>query len=217
MGFSPLRTGVAYLPITIGFIVIAGIASALVDRTGVKWLLAVGMLVTAAFVLLARLGDHGSYALDILPAFIVLPLGAGLAFLSVANAAVAGVGQRDAGMASALLNTSQQVGGAVGPALLTTIAASRTNSVLASNPHAGFAHALVQGFHRGFIAGGFCAAAGATLTLVTISRHVGRADRSREDASVGTSEGAATRIATTVESWEGATSGCQTRSSVADT
>ncbi len=142
------------------------------------------MLVTAAaFLLLARLPDHGSYALDILPAFIILPLGAGVSFLSVTNAAVAGVEQRDAGMASALLNTSQQVGGAVGLALLATIASARTSSVLASNPHAGISHALVQGFHQGFIVGAGCAVAGAILAAITISREIGRTGQSTEAES----------------------------------
>jgi hypothetical protein len=133
------------------------------------------MLVTAAaFLLLARLPDHGSYAADILPAFIVLPLGAGLAFLSVTNAAVAGVEPRDAGLASALLNTSQQTGGAVGLGLLATIAASHTNSVLASSPQAGLAHALVAGFHLAFLVAAVIAAAAAIVALLTISRTIGR-------------------------------------------
>jgi EmrB/QacA subfamily drug resistance transporter len=220
LGFSPLRTGIAYLPITAGFVVVAGVASSLVGRTGVKWLLAVGMLITAAaFLLLARLPDHGSYALDILPAFIVLPLGAGLAFLSVTNAAVAGVEQEDAGLASALLNTSQQVGGAVGLALLSTIAASRTNSVLASDPHGGLAHALVAGFHRGFIVGACFAVAAAVLALLTIARGVGRDTAIESTPGTGTAfaptvdttypvgaSGVAASIAAAVESWEGATS-----------
>ena len=211
LGFSPLRTGVAYLPITIGFIVVAGVLSSLINRTGVKWPLAIGMLITGvAFLLLARVPDHGSYAVDILPAFIVLPLGAGLAFLSVTNAAVAGVESRDAGLASALLNTSQQVGGALGLAILSTIATSRTNSILAANPHAGLAHALVEGFHRAFVVGVGFAVAGALLALLTIARQVGRADRPIETASeespVLASDGIAARIAATVERWEGATS-----------
>jgi EmrB/QacA subfamily drug resistance transporter len=181
LGFSPLRTGVAYLPFTMGFIVVAGVLSSLINRTGVKWPLAIGMLITgAAFLLLARVPDHGSYAVDILPAFIVLPLGVGMAILSATNAAVAGVESREAGLASALLNTSQQLGGALGLAVLSTIATSRTNSVLASNPHAGLAHALVEGFHNAFVVGVGFAVAGALLALLTISRGVGRADFSTE-------------------------------------
>jgi EmrB/QacA subfamily drug resistance transporter len=184
LGFSPLRTGLAYLPITMGFIVVAGVASSLIGRIGVKWPLAIGMLVTAAaFLLLTRVPEHGSYAVDILPAFIVLPLGAGLAFLSVTNAAVAGVESRDAGLASALLNTSQQLGGALGLAILSTIATSYTNSVLASDPHGGLSHALVEGFHRAFVVGVCFAVAGGILALLTISRDVGRAEPIAESAA----------------------------------
>jgi predicted MFS family arabinose efflux permease len=183
LGFSPLQTGVAYLPFTMGFIVAAGVLSSLINRTGVKWPIAIGMLVTGAgFLLLTRVPEHGSYAVDILPAFIVLPIGFGLAFLSATNAAVAGVESRDSGLASALLNTSQQVGGALGLAILSTIATSRTNSVLASNPHAGVAHALVEGFHNAFVVGVGFAVAGAILALLTISRNVGRAEPSTESA-----------------------------------
>jgi EmrB/QacA subfamily drug resistance transporter len=218
LGFSPLRTGVAYLPITFGFIVAAAAISPLIGKVGVKWLLALGMLIAgAAFLLLARLPVHGSYALDILPGFIVLPLGAGIAFLSVTNAAVAGVEEKDAGLASALLNTSQQVGGALGLAILSTIATARTNSVLAAHPQAGLAPALVEGFHRAFVVGACFALAGAVLALLTISRQVGRsavaaevpaeARRAPLDGSLaGALGGAAARIAAAVESWEGATS-----------
>lgn len=178
LGFSPLRTGVAYLPITVGFIVVAGVGSRLIGRTGAKWLMTAGMLVTAvAFLLLARLPDHGSYAVDILPAFIVLPLGAGLGFLSVTNAAVAGVEPQDSGLASALLNTCQQTGGAVGLGLLATIAASRTNSVLAGSPHAIPAHALVQGFHLAFLVAAGIAAAGAIVAVLIVPTSIGRVPR----------------------------------------
>jgi EmrB/QacA subfamily drug resistance transporter len=175
LGFTPLQTGFAYLPITAGFIVAAGIMGPLIGRIGVRWPLAIGMLVMAfSFLLLAQLPVHGSYVADILPAFIILPLGAGMAFLSVTNAAVAGVKREDAGLASALLNTSQQVGGALGLAILSTIATSRTTSVLAASPHLGLPHALVQGFHSAFIAAVFFAVAGSVLALLTIGRNVGR-------------------------------------------
>lgn len=217
LDFSPLRTGVAYLPITFGFIVAAVALSPLISRVGVKWLLALGMLVAGtSFLLLARLPVHGSYALDILPAFIVLPLGAGLAFLTVTNAAVAGVKEQDAGLASALLNTSQQVGGALGLAILSTIATARTTSVLAAHPQAGLAPALVEGFHRAFLVGAGLAAAGAVLALLTIGRQVGRtavpararaeAQPTPRDATLAGALGAAARISAAVESWEGATS-----------
>jgi EmrB/QacA subfamily drug resistance transporter len=217
LGFSPLRTGVAYLPITFGFIVAAAVVSPLIGRIGVRWPLAIGMLMAAvAFLLLAQLPVHGSYWRDILPAFIILPLGAGMAFLSVTNAAVAGVKEQEAGLASALLNTSQQVGGALGLAILSTIAAARTTSVLAAHPQAGLAPALVEGFQRAFVVGAGFAAAGAVLALLTIGREVGRAVSPAEapakaqpallEVPATGALGAAARIAAAVESWEGATS-----------
>jgi EmrB/QacA subfamily drug resistance transporter len=209
LGFSPLRTGFAYLPITFGFIVIAGVLAPLISRIGVKWPLVVGMLVmSVSFILLAQLPVHGSYVADILPAFIILPIGAGMAFLSVTNAAVAGVKSEDAGLASALLNTSQQVGGALGLAILSTIATSRTNSVLADAPRLGLSHALVQGFHSAFVAAVGFAVAGGLIALLTISRNVGRSAPAAEAAAEEhvEPEGVANRIAAAVESWEGATS-----------
>lgn len=204
LGFSPLKTGFAYLPITFGFIVAAAVLSSLISRIGVKWPLVIGMLMTAtAFLLLSRLPDHGSYVADILPAFIILPLGAGMAFLSVTNAAVAGVEQREAGLASALLNTSQQVGGALGLAILSTIATTQTTNVLAGDPRAGLGHALVAGFHQAFLAGVFFAVAGAVVAFVTISRNIGRAD---QVVDVPAEASMAGQIAAAVESWEGATS-----------
>ncbi|HZS93886.1 MAG TPA: MFS transporter, partial [Chloroflexota bacterium] len=209
LGFSPLRTGFAYLPITMGFIAVAAVATPLVGRFGVKWLLAAGMVIAAAaFLLLAQLPDHGNYAANILPAFIVLPLGAGLAFLSVTNAAVAGVDSQDAGLASALLNTSQQVGGAVGLGVLSTIAASRTASVLVANPSGGLPHALVAGFHVAFLVAGAIAAVGAIIAVLTIPRAVGRTriESEIEQGATTAPQGIAAQIAATVESWEGAAS-----------
>jgi MFS family permease len=184
LGFSPLQTGLGFLPISLGFIAVASVAAQLVGRMGAKWLLVIGMLITAAaLLLLSQIPNQGSYARDILPAFIVLPLGAGLAILSVTNAAVAGVKPRDAGLASALVNTSQLTGGAVGLGLLATIAASRASSVLTQrvpgNPHVGLAHALVQGFHSAFLVAAGIAAAGAIVALLTIPAAIGRVTQVR--------------------------------------
>jgi predicted MFS family arabinose efflux permease len=173
--FTPLQAGFAYLPFTVGIVVASGVGAALVTRTGVKWLLAVGLFVMAAgLLLMARLPEHGTYLSDILPAFVVTALGAGMVFLPMTTAAVSGAGPEDAGLASGLLNTSQQVGGAVGLAVLATIATSYTNSVLSSDARAGFYHALVAGFDRSFIVAAGLAVVAAVVALLTISRQVGR-------------------------------------------
>jgi hypothetical protein len=140
-------------------------------------LLVMGMLIAAAaLLLLARLPVDGSYANDIPPTFIILPIGMAFAFVSMTNAAASGAAPRDSGLASALLNTSQQVGGAVGLALLATIAASRTASVLADSSHPSLNHALVQGFDLAFLVAASIAAAGAVVAFLTISSSIGRVE-----------------------------------------
>jgi EmrB/QacA subfamily drug resistance transporter len=183
LGYSPLATAVAYLPFSGLLIVTAAGVPLLLGRIGARWLLVMGMLIAAAgLLLLTRLPDHGSYATDILPTFIILPIGLAFAFVSITNAAVSGVERRDSGLASALLNTSQQVGGAVGLGLLATIAASHTNSVLASGSHATLDHALVQGFDLAFLVAAGFAAAGAVVAFLTISPAVGRVEQSPRPA-----------------------------------
>jgi predicted MFS family arabinose efflux permease len=177
LGYSPLTTAVAYLPFSVLLVVTAISAPRLIGRIGARWLLAIGMLIAAAaFLLLARLPDQGSYANDILPTFIILPIGMAFAFVSMTNGAASGVDPRDSGLASALLNTSQQVGGAVGLGLLATIAASRTNSVLAVSSPPSLNHALVQGFDLAFLVAAGIAAAGAVVAFLTISSSIGRVE-----------------------------------------
>jgi EmrB/QacA subfamily drug resistance transporter len=183
LGYSPLTAAVAYLPFSGLLIVTATSAPLLIGRIGARWLLAMGMLIAAAaFLLLARLPDHGSYANDILPTFIILPIGMAFAFVSITNAAASGVAPRDSGLASALLNTSQQVGGAVGLGLLATIAASRTNSVLAISSVSPLDHALVQGFDLAFLVAAGIATVGAVVAFMTISPTIGRVEQSPRSA-----------------------------------
>lgn len=199
LGFTPLQAGLAYLPFTVGIMVASGVGAVLINRVGVKWLLVAGLLLMAAgLLMMVRLPVHGTYVADVLPAFIVTALGAGMVFLPMTNAAVSGAARQDAGLASALLNTTQQVGGAVGLAVLSTIATSYTTSVLASDPRGGFSHALVEGFHRGFIVGAAFALAAAVLALLTISRDVGKT----EPPAQSTSEETPIRA---TERWEGVT------------
>ena len=175
--FSPSRAGLAFLPVTAGVVVMAGVGTVLVSRFGARWLLALGMLfVAGGILLLTRTPVHGSFATDLLPAFILISMGAGLSFPVVTNAGVSGVSREDSGIASGLVNTLQQVGGAVGLGLLSTIATTRTNDVLHSQPQAGLPHALVEGFHRAYLFGGGLAVVGAMVAILAISRSVGKVD-----------------------------------------
>ncbi|MGH2447697.1 MAG: MFS transporter [Chloroflexota bacterium] len=173
--FSPMQAGFAYLPFTAGIMLASTVGAVLVSRIGAKWLLGAGLLVMAAgLLMMVRLPVDGSYVTDVLPAFIVTALGAGMVFLPMTNAAVSGASQQDAGLASALLNTTQQVGGAVGLALLSTIAATLTAGVVHIDPGVGASFALVAGFHRAFVIGAAFAAAAGLFALFTIPGNVGR-------------------------------------------
>ena len=154
LGFSPVLNGVAFLPMTAMVVLSAGVASTrLVPRLGPRPLVVTGMILGAAGMLhLTTLGVHSSYASAVLPSLVVLGLGFGLIFAPAMSAATLGVGERDAGVASALVNANQQVGGSVGIALLSTFAASATSSFLAgARPTpALIAQATVHGYTTAF-------------------------------------------------------------------
>lgn len=135
LGFSPIRTGLAFLPMIGVLIVTATTATGvLLPRFGPRWLMAGGMLVAAAgMVLLTRISLDGSYATHVLPALLVLGLGIGASMAPAMQGAISGVSSDDAGVASATVNTMQQVGGSVGTALLSTIASSAAASFATSH------------------------------------------------------------------------------------
>ncbi|MEU2348870.1 DHA2 family efflux MFS transporter permease subunit [Modestobacter sp. NPDC049651] len=174
-GWSPLRSGFAYLPMTIVIAIGAGVASQLLGRTGPRPLLVVGPALAAAGMLLLalRLEPDSSYATVVLPSLLVLAFGMGLTFVALTSSAVAGVPPEQAGVASALLNAGQQVGGALGLAILTAVSTARTDAVAPPGPPVTPAHvaALVDGWAWGFVvAAGFLAAAGAVAgSLVRVS------------------------------------------------
>jgi EmrB/QacA subfamily drug resistance transporter len=170
LGYEPLEAGLAYLPLAGLIIVSAGVASQLVTRIGFKPTLIVGLLLVAAgqlwFGQVSAPG--GSYVGDILFASMLAAVGLGFAFVPVTIASVTGTRPDEAGLASGLINTSQQVGGALGLAVLATVATGRTDDVIASgerNP----AVALTEGFQDAFLAGAGLAVLGALLAAVLIS------------------------------------------------
>jgi EmrB/QacA subfamily drug resistance transporter len=170
MHYSPLRTGLSYLPLALGIIVAAGSASAAVTRFGVKPVLISGLLlIAAALIWFSRVPPAGgSYAANLLGPSLLAAVGLGLAFVPVTIAAMTGTRPHEAGLASGLVNTAQQVGGALGLALLATIANSRTHGLLATGRH-DLVFALTKGFDRAFMVGAGFALVGAMLALVLIS------------------------------------------------
>ncbi|MER6347590.1 MFS transporter [Streptomyces sp. NPDC001595] len=135
LGYSPVMTGLAFLPLTASIITgSTQISARLLPRVGPRLLMAPGMLLAACgMLILTRMTVHSSYATDILPALILLGLGMGLTFMPVFSTATAGVAPRDSGVTSATVNTSQQVGGSIGTALLNTIATTSSTTYIAAH------------------------------------------------------------------------------------
>src|SRR4051794_18672676 len=166
LGFSPIQTGAAYLPLTVVVGISAGIASQLISRIGTRPVVVTGAAIAAGGVYwLSRIPVDGSYLSDLLPGMLVMALGLGAVFVGVATAANAGVPADKAGLAAALLNASQQVGGALGLAIFTAIATARTTDLLAA--HASRAEALTSGFHRALLASSLFLTAAALIALRT--------------------------------------------------
>src|SRR3954451_25146209 len=165
LGYSPLQAGFAYLPLAVTIFLSAGGASALVQRLGVRPVLVTGLVfVAAGLVLFAQVDAGGSFLGDVLAPSVIVAVGLGFSFVSQTLAAVNGVRPEEAGLASGLINTSQQVGGALGLAVLSTLATQRTQDAAASGAHP--ASALVDGFQLAFTVGAGIAALGALLALV---------------------------------------------------
>jgi EmrB/QacA subfamily drug resistance transporter len=162
--YSPVQAGVAYLPITAGFAVAGGIASQLITRIGTRPVVVVGCVIAAAGIYyVSKVPLHGSYVTDLLPGFLLLSLGAGPVFVSVTAAANAGVPSGKAGLAAGLLNASQQVGSALGLAVLSAVAITSTNHLLAA--HAPSAVAADIGYHRALLVGSILMAAAALIAV----------------------------------------------------
>src|SRR5882757_570901 len=181
--YSALKTGVAYIGLTVTTIALSAVAQALVTRLGVRSILPVGLaLSTVALVLFARLPVHGHYFWNLFPGFILSGLGLAFVFVPMSIGALTGVRPADAGVASGLINTSQQVGGAIGVAAATTIATTFTNHYVRA--HAGIGAfsrpALTHGFQIAFYVLAATAAAGAALAALLIESQPAQAEREPE-------------------------------------
>ena len=176
LDYSAIKAGLSYLPLSIAIILSAGLASQLVTRLGYKPVLATGLaFVAAGLVWFSQVSVGGSFAGDILGPSLLAAIGLGFSFVTGTIAAVAGVEEHEAGLASGLINTSQQVGGALGLALLATVANSRTESILESGSGPGGIGALNEGFQSAFLAGAGVATLGVLATLALIRTSDSRA------------------------------------------
>jgi EmrB/QacA subfamily drug resistance transporter len=146
LGYDPLKAGLAFLPFTGGIMISAGLASTLSPRIGVRLVATIGLIVSIiGMLLLVRLPVQGSYVPDVLPSILLTSLGMGAVFMPLTLIATTGLDDDDQGLASGLFNTSQQVGGSVGLAILSTVATTRTNAFRGTETAA-----LVHGFHYAF-------------------------------------------------------------------
>jgi len=173
LGYDALKAGFSYLPLAGGIVVSAGLASSLVTRYGFKPVLIAGLLLTAVGLFwFSRISAGGSYLGDVLGPSIFVALGLGFVFVPMTVAAVAGVEPHEAGLASGLINTSQQVGGALGLAVLATIANSHTAAL--TKDGVALPSALTQGFAEALTVAAVVAVAGAVLAFLVISSRASR-------------------------------------------
>ena len=170
LGFSELGAGAAYLPTTFSVAIGAGVVSTLLGRTGTRPPMVAGALLGAVGVFwLSRIPVDGSYVKDLLPPLVILALGLGAVFVSVTTAAQAGVPADKAGLAAALINTSTWLGGAVGVAIFSAIATSRTQSALAAGTPP--PEALTEGFQRAILACAIFLVVAAVIALRATNTH----------------------------------------------
>jgi EmrB/QacA subfamily drug resistance transporter len=167
--YSPMKTGVAYLAVAGTAIIWSTVAAQLVTKVGVKPVIVVGMaFLTGGLLYFTQVSVGGSYVGDLLPGFLLIAVGLGFSFVPISIAALAGVQANEAGLASGLFNTSQQIGGALGIAALSAVATSTTTDEVATGT--ALPQALTDGFEAAFIWGGIVAAVGILVALVLVRR-----------------------------------------------
>ncbi len=174
LGFSPLEAGLAWLATSLTVLVAAILTQGLVTKIGMRVPLVVGSAVTALGIfLLSRVSAEESYLSGLLPAMVVAGVGMGMAFVSMSIGALEGVAEHDAGLASGLINTSQQIGAALGVAILSSVAIARTEDVLLGAPDTVRAVAVTEGFQSALVVGAVFALAGGVLAAALIRRQPG--------------------------------------------
>ena len=170
LGYSPLKAGVAFVPVTLGIVIGAGLAQPAISALGVRLVPIAGIALAAlGLILLSGIPVHGTYLADLFPGLMVMSIGMGLTFVPVTLIATTNIDAADSGLASGLFNTSQQVGGALGLAILSSVAASRTSAIHGVTR----ATALVDGFQLAFLVGaGLMLFAIAVIVALIRRRHV---------------------------------------------
>lgn len=170
LGYTPLKAGFAFMPFTAGIIVFAGVASQLLPKVGPRPLMVPGLLAAAVgLLLLTQITPETSYVTHVLPALLIMSSGMALVFIPLSATALHGVGNRDAGVASALINTSQQVGGSLGTALLNTVAATATTSYITANATKSPLFGLTHGFTVAFTVSAALLVVGAIVLALFIN------------------------------------------------
>ncbi len=181
LDYTPIKTGLAYLPMTVGVAMSAGFCSQLLTKLGTRPVIVSGALVSSAGLFyLSRLSVDGSYLADLLPGMMIVSVGLGAVFVGVVSAANAGVPPDRAGLAAALLNSSQQIGGALGLAIFSAVATAHTRDLLGTG--SALPDALTEGFQRALLTGSIFALAAAVFALRTANS---RGLPESEDISVG--------------------------------
>jgi EmrB/QacA subfamily drug resistance transporter len=169
LGYSPVQAGIAFLPFSLGIILSAGIAARLLPQVGPRPLMIPGLLAGAAgMVWLAQLEPETNYFTHILPAMVIMSVGMAFVFIPTATVALHAIDQHDAGVGSAMINTSQQVGGSLGTALMNTVAVTATSSYLVANGAQNMPAALTHGFTQGFYVGAGLMASAAVVVFFMI-------------------------------------------------
>jgi predicted MFS family arabinose efflux permease len=171
--YSPLKAGLAFLPASLGIVIGAGIAQSLVGRFGARGVAVGGLvLATAGMLVFTGVPVHGSYVSNILAGLLPMTIGMGVTFVPLTLLGTSGVGPEDAGLASGLFNSSQQVGGSLGLAILSTLAAARTSNLIAQGATSEVARvaATVSGYHVAFLAAAAMLGTGAVLMVTLLRR-----------------------------------------------
>ena len=186
LDYSPIQTGIAYLPLTAGFIIAASISSQLFARIGTKPIVVLGALIAGGGLYwLSRIPVDGSYVADILPGLLTVSIGMGGVFTGLTTAANAGVDEDKAGLAAGLLNTGQQLGTALGLAVLSAVATARTSSLLDGGQDS-LAQASTGGYQHALLVGAFIVLGATVFALLTPNRHepAAAAEDEQEEAAL---------------------------------